>query len=107
MDLVPYRLEAGIRAYYASSYRLEDTCNHQEIKCWVVKKYLFNTSASQWGGSISKPTWKEFENVQKHFLTMFLQVNKKMSYILLRFKMGSLPVEIMAMERVLEYMIKV
>ena len=26
------------------------------------------------GGSIPKSTWKEFENVQKHFLTKFLQV---------------------------------
>ena len=32
--------------------------------------------ASLWGGSIPKSTWKEFENVQKHFLTKFLQVKE-------------------------------
>ena len=29
-------LEAGKRAYYA----FEHTCNHGDIKCWVLKKYL-------------------------------------------------------------------
>ena len=32
-------LEAGKRAYYA----FENTCNLRDIKCWVLKKYLFNT----------------------------------------------------------------
>ena len=33
------RLEAGKRAYYA----FENTCNHGDIKCWVLRKYLFDT----------------------------------------------------------------
>ena len=33
------RLEAGKRAYYA----FENTCNLGDIKCWVLKKYLFDT----------------------------------------------------------------
>ena len=58
-----------------------------------------------WGGSIPKSTWKEFENVQKHFLTKFLQVKKQTPYTLL--ETGSLPIEILTMERVVEYMLKV
>ena len=102
------RLEARKITYYA----FENTCNHGAIKCWVLKKYLFDTlmtNASLWGGSIGcntpKSTWKEFENVQKYFLTKFLQVKKQMSYTLL-LEMGLLPIEIMAMERVVEYMIR-
>ncbi|MCO5583232.1 hypothetical protein L7F22_037140 [Adiantum nelumboides] len=72
------RLEAGKRAYYA----FENMCNAEEIKCWALKKYLFDTlvlpvllyGVEVWGGSISKSTWKEFENVQKRFLTKTIQV---------------------------------
>ena len=63
------RLEAGKRAYYA----FENTCNLRDIKCWVLKKYLFDTLVTLvllyrvevWGGSIPKSMWKAFENVQK------------------------------------------
>ena len=66
-------LEARKRAYYA----FKNTCNHGDIKCWVLKKYLFDTwmtpvllyGMEVWGGSIPKSTLKEFEDVQKHFLT--------------------------------------
>ena len=58
-----------------------------------------------WGGSIPKSTREAFENVQKHFLTKFLQVKKQMPYTLL--ETGSLPIDIMAMERVFEYILKV
>ena len=64
------RLEARKRAYYA----FENTCNLGDIKCWVLKKYLFDTLVTPvllygvevWGGGIPKSTWKAFENVQKH-----------------------------------------
>ena len=47
------------------------------MECWVLKKYLFDTLVTPvllygmevWGGSIPKSTLKEFEDVQKHFLT--------------------------------------
>ena len=32
-------LEAGKKLYYA----FENTCNHGDIKCWVFKKYIFDT----------------------------------------------------------------
>ena len=54
---------------------------------------------------IIKSTWKEFENVQKQFLTKFLQVKKQTPFTLL--EVGSLSTEIMAMERVGEDMPKV
>ena len=47
--------------------------------------------------------WKAFENVQK----LFLQVKKQTPYTLLLLETGSLPIEIMAMERVVAYMFKV
>ena len=59
----------------------------------------------EWGGSIPKFTWKEFENVQKHFLTKFLQVKKQTPYTLLEIR--SLPIEIMTIERVVEYLLKI
>ena len=69
-------------------------------------RHFGDIGASLWGGSIPKYTWKEFENVQKHFLTKFLQVKKQTPYTLL-LETGLLPIEIMAMERVVEYMVKV
>ena len=96
-------LEAGKGADYA----FENTLNHGEIECWVFKKYLFDTlvtlrlsyGVEVWGSSIPKSTWKEFENVQKPFLTKFLQVKKQTPYTLL--EMGSLPIEITAMKGLL------
>ena len=70
-------------------------------------RHFGDTSSSLWGGSILKSTWKEFENVLKHFLTKFLQVKKQTPYTLLLLEMGSLPIEIMAMEMVVEYMDKI
>ena len=37
-ECVTRRIEAGKRAYYA----FENTFNHGDIKCWVLKKYLFD-----------------------------------------------------------------
>ncbi|MCO5561969.1 hypothetical protein L7F22_015595 [Adiantum nelumboides] len=104
------RLEAGKRVYYA----FENMCNAAEIKCWALKKYLFDTLVTPvllygveiWGGSISKSTWKEFENVQKRFLTNFFQVKTQTPYMLLLLESGSLPIEVMGMERVVGYMLK-
>ena len=109
-DCAMRRLEAGKRAYYA----FENMCNVGEIKCWALKKYLFDTLVTPvllygvevWGGSISKSTWKDFENVQKRFLTNFLQVKTQTPYMLLLLESGSLPIEVMGMERVVEYMLK-
>ena len=60
-----------------------------------------------WGGSIPKSTWKEFENVQKLFRTKFQQVKKPTLYTVLLLETGSISIEIMAMERVVEYILKV
>ena len=59
-----------------------------------------------WGDNNLKSTWKEFENVQKIFLKKFIQVKKQTLYTLL-LEMRSFPVEIMTMERVIKYMLKV
>ncbi|MCO5596688.1 hypothetical protein L7F22_050756 [Adiantum nelumboides] len=88
-------------------------CNAGEIKCWALKKYLFYTLVTPvplyaveiWGGSISKSTWKEFENVQKRFLTKFFQVKTQTPYMLLLLESGSRPIEVMGMERVVGYML--
>ena len=85
-------MEAGKRAYYA----LENMCNAGDVKCWVLKKYLFDTLVTQvllygvkvWGESISKSTWKEFENVQKCFLTSFIQVMTQTPYVLVLLELG-------------------
>ena len=97
------------------NYVLEKICNVGRIKSWALKKYLFLTLVTlvflyvveEWGNNISLCTWKEFENVQKHFLIKFLQVKQQTPYVLLLLEIGSLPIEIMAMERVVEYMLKV
>ncbi|KAI5077999.1 hypothetical protein GOP47_0007823 [Adiantum capillus-veneris] len=59
-----------------------------------------------WGGSFGKSTWKEFENVQKRFLTNFLQVKTQTPYMLLLLESGSLPIEVLGMQRLVEYMLK-
>ena len=66
-------------------------------------RHFGDIDSSLWGSSIPKSTWKDFENFQKCFLTKFLQVKKQMSYTLLVLETGALPIEIMAMERVVEY----
>ena len=81
------RLEARKMAYYA----FENMCHQGDIKCWVLKKYLFDTLVTPvllygvevWGGSISNSSWKEFEAVQKRFLTTFFQVKVQTHYLLL------------------------
>ncbi|MCO5615003.1 hypothetical protein L7F22_069290 [Adiantum nelumboides] len=103
-------LEAAKRAYYA----FENMCNVGEIKCWTLKKYLFDTLVTPvlldgvevWGGSISKSTWKEFENVQKRFLTKIFQIKTQTPYMLLLLESGTLLIEGMGMERVVGYMLK-
>ena len=37
-------------------------------------EHFGDTATFLWGDGIPKSTWKEFENVQKHFLTKLLQV---------------------------------
>ena len=86
----------------------------QVTKCWPLKKYLFDTLVTPvllygveiWGGSISMSTWKEFESVQKGFLSPFFQVKTQTPYMLLLLESGSLPLEIMGIERVVAYMLK-
>ena len=86
----------------------------REIKHWVLEKYIFDTlvtlvllyGVEVWEGNIPKSTWKEFENVQTHFHTK-LQVKKQRPYTLLFLEIGSLPIEIMALEMFVEYMLKV
>ena len=70
-----HHLEVG-----KSFYAFGNTCNHGEIKCWVLKKCCFDTlvtlvfldGVEAWDSIIPKSTRKEFENVQKHILTKFL-----------------------------------
>ena len=62
-------LDARKRPYYA----FENMCNHGEIKCWALKKYIFDTlvtlvllyGVDVWGDIIIKYTRKEFQNVLK------------------------------------------
>ena len=68
---------------------------------------LLHYRVEVWGGSIPKSTLKELEHVQKHFLAKFLQGKKQMLHTLLLHATWSLTIEIMTMERVIEYMIKV
>ena len=70
-------------------------------------RHFGDTSASLWGGSIPKSTWKEFENVQNKILTKYLQVKKQTPYTPLLLETISLPIEITTMVRVVEYMLKV
>ena len=75
------RLEAGKRAYYA----FENMCNAGNIKCWVLKKYLFDILVTPvllyvvevWGGSISKSTWKAFKMPKSVFLQTFFMLRHK------------------------------
>ena len=60
-----------------------------------------------WGGSITKSTWQEFENAQKRFLTNFFQVKTQTPYKLFLLESGSLPIEVLGMQRVVEYMLKI
>ena len=95
-------LEAKNRAYYA----FKNMCNAGEIKCWALKKYLFDTlvtllllyGVEARGGSIAMSTWKEFESVQKRFLNNFFQVKTQTPYMLLPLESGSLPIEILGMQ---------
>ena len=80
-----------------------------------LKNYLFGTlvllvilyGVEVWGGSLSKSTWKEFESIQKCFLTNFLQVKVQTPYPLLLLECGILPIEVLGMERATEDLIKI
>ena len=81
----------------------------EKVPFWASQTHC--TGASLWGGSkvseIPNSTWKEFENVKAHFLTKFLQVKKQMLCTFPLLKTMSLPIQIMAMERVVEYKLKI
>ena len=74
------------------------TCKHREMKCWFIKKYIFNTlvtlvllyGVDVWGCNIPNSTWK---SINKWHTPSYL-------------KIGSLLIEIMAMERLIELMVK-
>ncbi|MCO5576362.1 hypothetical protein L7F22_030172 [Adiantum nelumboides] len=80
---------------------------NKEKPCIVYNKEPLEVVESfkyLWGGTISKSTWKEFVNVQKHFLTKFFQVKTQTLYMLLLLESGSLSIEVMGMERLVGYM---
>ena len=96
-------LEAAKRACYA----FESMYNARKIKCWTLKKYLFDTLVTPvllygvkvWGCRIATSTWKEFESVQKCFLINLFQVKTQTPYMLLLLEFGSLPIEILGMQK--------
>ena len=71
-ECATHRLEAGKRAYYA----FENTCNHGDIKCWVLKKYIFDTLVTPvlfygvevWGGNVPHIDFLELHGKQAHRL---------------------------------------
>lgn len=108
---VDKRIVAGWKSYYA----FENTCRRAQIGSWRLKKYLFDTLVTPvllygvevWGGSLSKASWNEVEKIQKRFLTSFLAVKVTTPYSILLIETGSLPIELLGMERTLQYLSKV
>ena len=105
-EYVVRHLEYEKRAYYA----IENTCNHGEINYSVLEKYLFNIlviSMLLYGvvGSLNQLR-KSLKMSKSTFLQKFLQVKKQMSYTLL-LETRSLPIDFMAMKKVVEYIHKV
>ena len=81
----------------------------------MLKKYLFDTfvllphhlyGVEFWGGSISISTWRKFGDVQKCVLVSFFQFKMQTLHSIL-LGSSSLPIEIMIIERVVEYVIKI
>ena len=65
-ECATHHLETRKTALYAFG----NICNDGEIRCWVLKKYIFDTlvtlvlyGVKVLGGRIPKSTWKEIESV--------------------------------------------
>ena len=95
INVLPNAYKVGKRPYYT----FENIGNDNDIKCWVLKKYLIETLVTSkllygmevWGHNIPEPAWKVFSyNVSPNQETNTIH--------LLLLKMGSFPIEIMAME---------
>ena len=98
-------LRGGKRAYYA----FENTCNHGDMKCWVLEKFLLNTLVTPllfYGVMASlNPLGKSLKMSKNIFLQSFFKLsNKRHTPSSLRWE---LPVKIVGIERVVEYMLKV
>ena len=86
---------------------------YREVKCWVLKKYIFDTLVRLvllYGVKYEVVSWlsmlgNTLKSVQKHVFTKFLQFKKQTPHTLL--EMGPLPIKITTMERVVKYMCKV
>ena len=79
----------------------------QEIPFQIFANIALSYGVEVWGIGIPKSTWKEFENVQKHFLRKFIKVTLQTSYTLLFLETKPLPTKITPMGRVVKYMLKV
>ena len=80
---------------------------YREVKCWVLKKYIFDTLVRLvllYGVKYEVVSWlsmlgNTLKSVQKHVFTKFLQFKKQTPHTLLFLEKGSLPSEIKVMER--------
>ena len=59
-----------------------------------------------WGGSMSEQKWRQVERIQKHFITCNLKVKTTVPYEILLAEVGSFPLEVVALVRILSYLKK-
>ena len=78
---------------------------------WDKKKFLFETLVTPvilygcevWGCSISRESWRNIEQIQKHFIAYNLKIKSNTPYPIILIEVGISHIESLAMARLLLY----
>ena len=105
------RINGGWKYYFG----LENNCKATNLVMWYKKKLLFETLVNPailygcevWGCSISRESWRNIEQIHKHFIMYNLKIRINTPYPILLIEVGLSPIESLAMTRLLLYKNKI
>ena len=96
-------LGIGKRAYYT----FENTCNHVGSSRNTLSQFGETSFSMGWKDGVVTSLNILGKSLKNIFLQSFYNLKKQTLYTLLFLEVGSLPIDIMAMEKVVEYKLKV
>ncbi|MCO5579440.1 hypothetical protein L7F22_033295 [Adiantum nelumboides] len=107
--------QSTIEASKAKYYEFENMCKQSVTKRWEIKAMVFETCVVQtllygvevWGASISASIWNDIEKLQKKFLCRYMGVKATTPYSVMLLETGKRPLEMLALQRVHKYIMKV
>lgn len=101
------RINGGWKAYFG----LENNCKMANLVMWNRKKFIFENLVTHvilygcevWGYNISRESWRNIDQIQKHFIMYNLKIKSNTPYSILLIEVGLSPIESLATTRLLLY----